>query len=93
MTTLSHEPSEVVQTQRAWSERLLVKEMWASVAIVAMWIAVAATAAWGGDFVSSSSGGSDHATIPSVIVVALFAFLGTWPVAKFGFGARHGDRG
>ena len=65
MTTLSHEPSGVVQEPRGWSARLFVKEMWASIAIVAMWIAVAASAAWGGDLVTFSSGGSDQATIPS----------------------------
>ena len=93
MTTLSHEPAEVVQTPRGWSARLLVREMWASVAIVAMWIAVVATAAWGGDFVAYSSGGSDQATIPSVIAVALFASLATWAAAKYGFGNRRDDRG
>jgi multisubunit Na+/H+ antiporter MnhF subunit len=89
MTTIPNEPSEVAQTPRDWSARLLVKEMWASITIVAMWIAVAASAAWGGDLVTYSSGGSDQATIPAVIVVALLASLGTWPVAKYGFGDRR----
>jgi hypothetical protein len=37
------------------------------------------------DFVSSSSGGSTT-TIPSAIVVAVFAYLGTGVVARYGFG-------
>jgi hypothetical protein len=41
------------------------------------------------DIVTKSSGGSDSATIPSAVVVALFAFLATWPVAKYGF--KHDD--
>jgi hypothetical protein len=93
MTTLSHEPSGVVQEPQGWSARLLVKEMWASIAIVAMWIAVAVSAAWGADFVASSSGGSDRTTIPVGIAVALFASIGTWAVAKYGFGDRRNDRG
>jgi NAD/NADP transhydrogenase beta subunit len=67
--------------------------MWASIAIVAMWIAIVASAAWGGDLVSSSSGGSDHTTIPSVIAVSLLASLGTWAAAKYGFSNRRNDRG
>jgi hypothetical protein len=36
------------------------------------------------------SGGSDSATIPSAVAVALFACLATWPVAKYGF--KHDGR-
>jgi hypothetical protein len=31
--------------------------------------------------------GGDSSTIPSAVALALFAFLGTWVVAKYGF--RH----
>ena len=58
--------------------------MWASLAIVAMWLAVLFDAVWGPDFVSSTSGGSTT-TIPSSIVVAVFAYLGTRVVARCGF--------
>jgi hypothetical protein len=40
------------------------------------------------DFVSSSSGGSTT-TIPSAIVVAVFAYLGTRVVARYGFGHQR----
>jgi hypothetical protein len=40
--------------------------------------------------VTSSSGGSDSATIPAAVVMALFACLATWPVAKYGF--KHDGR-
>jgi hypothetical protein len=70
-----------------WTARLLVREMWAFLAIAAMWIAVAVTAVWGADFVSSNGAGTNSTTIPSAIAVALFASVGTWAVAKHGF--RH----
>jgi hypothetical protein len=50
-----------------------------------MWLAVLFDAVWGPDFVSSTTGGSTT-TIPSSIVVAVFAYLGTRVVARYGFG-------
>jgi hypothetical protein len=64
--------------------------MWASLAIVVMWLAVLFAAIYGPDVVTSSSGGSDSATVPSAVVMALFACLATWPVAKYGF--KHDGR-
>jgi hypothetical protein len=93
MSTLSHEPSGVTQVPRSWPALLFVRELWATIAIVAMWVAVAASTAWGGDLVTYSSGGSDRATVPSGIAVALFASIGTWAVAKYGFGDRRNDQG
>jgi hypothetical protein len=84
MSSVSHPPVDVVPER--WAARLLVREMWASVAIVAMWIAVAVTAIWGADFVSSNAAGTNSTTIPSAIAVAVFASVGTWAVAKRGFG-------
>ena len=43
-------------------------------------------AVYGPDIVSHGVAG-DSTTVPSAVVVALFAFLGTWVVAKYGF--RH----
>jgi hypothetical protein len=86
MSVVSHPPSGAVPERRRWPAVLLVTELWASLAIVAMWIAVTATSAWGPDFVSTSGGGTNSTTIPSGIAVALFATIGTWAVAKYGFG-------
>ena len=72
-----------------WAQ-VLVPEMWASLAIFAMWSAVAISAVWGPDFVSTSGSGATTTTIPSGIAVALFASIGTWLVAKHGFG--HGGK-
>jgi hypothetical protein len=86
MSAISHEPSVDAREKRRWSLQLLVPEMWASLAIVVMWLAVLFDAVFGPDIVNSSAGG-DHSTVPSAVAVALFAFLATWVVAKYGF--RH----
>jgi hypothetical protein len=88
MSTISHPPTGVVPERSHQSLQLLVTEMWASLAIVVMWIAVAVSAVWGPDFVSTSGSGGSSTTIPSGIAVALFASIGTWALAKYGF-ARH----
>lgn len=88
MSALSHQPSDVGRAKREWSWQL--PEMWASIAITSMWIAVLFVAIWGPDFVSSTSGGSTT-RIPSAIVVAVFAYLGTRVVARYGFGRNRGQ--
>jgi hypothetical protein len=54
-----------------------------------MWAAVLFDAVWGPDFVSTSGSGASTTTIPSAIFVALFAYLGTRVVARYGFGQRR----
>jgi hypothetical protein len=86
MSTVSHEPARVAEERPRWSLQRLVPEMWASLAIVVMWLAVLFTAVYGPDMVNTSGGATGNSsTIPSAIPVALFAFLGTWVVAKYGF--------
>jgi hypothetical protein len=86
MTTISHEPSGVVQEKRRWPLQLLVPEMWASLAIIVIWLSVLFDAVFGPDIVNTSAGG-DRSAVPSAVALALFAFLATWVVAKYGF--RH----
>jgi hypothetical protein len=62
--------------------------MWAALAIVVMWLAVLFDAIFGPNFVSTSNDGN-ATTIPSAILLALFAYLGTRVVAKYGFGDRQ----
>lgn len=88
MSTISHGPSTVAPERRPWALRLLVPELWASLAIVVMWLSVLFTAIFGPDIVSSTQGG-DHTTVPSGVAVALFAFLATWVVARYGFRREH----
>jgi hypothetical protein len=90
MSTISHEPVRAAREPRPWSEQLLVREMWASLAIMVMWLSVLFEAIWGPDIVTTTYLG-DHTTIPSAVVGALFAFLGTWVVAKYGFRQEKKD--
>ena len=87
MSTISHEPSRTVPQRRTWPSRLLVREMWAAMAIGVVWIAVLFTALFAPDLVSTSAG-VNSTTIPSVILVVPFAMFATWPIAKYGFGRR-----
>lgn len=85
MTTIPHE-STLAGRSPSWSARLLVPEMWASLAIVAMWMSVLFTAIFGPNIETHGVAG-DSTSIPSAVAVALFAFFGTWVVARNGF--RH----
>ena len=87
MTSISQEPSRIVPEKRL--AQLLVPEMWASLAIIVIWLSVLADAIFGPDIVTNNGVGGigERSTVPSAVVVSLFAFLATWVVAKYGF--RH----
>jgi hypothetical protein len=80
MTSVSHEPATFVR-RRTWID---AREMWAALVIVAIWLAVAISAAFGPDLETFDVSGSG-ASIPSGILVALFAMFATMSVAKRGF--------
>jgi hypothetical protein len=83
MTAMTHEPSTDMPARRDIASRLLVREFWAALSIIAMWLAVLFDGVFGGDMVFTSSNGSS--SIPTVVLVALFAVFGTAAVAKRGF--------
>lgn len=83
MSTLSHEPSGVAHESR-WSSLRRIPEMWASLAITSMWIAVFVTAIWGPSAQFNGNNGSSS-SIPTAVFVTVFAFLGSWVVARYGF--------
>ena len=89
MSTTSHEPSRVVDESSRWS-LLRIPEIWASLAITAMWVAVFITAIWGPDAQFNSNDGSSS-TIPVAVFVTVFAFLGTWVVARYGLRQQKKD--
>jgi hypothetical protein len=86
MTTMAHDPSTDKRDRRSIGARLLVPEFWASVTISVMWIAVLFVGVFGGNMVFSNP--PDQTTIPSAIVVAIFAVIGTSAVAKRVFGRK-----
>jgi hypothetical protein len=86
MTTLSHEPSVLSRDRLIGASR----ELWTSLAIVAIWLFVLLDALFGPDIVATDAGGSTT-TVPSVVVVALFALFGTIAVARYGYGTKQQD--
>jgi hypothetical protein len=67
--------------------------MWASLAIAVMWLAVLFDAIFGPDmvFTSANGGGTSTTRIPSAVAVALFAYLATRVVARYGYGLTRND--
>jgi hypothetical protein len=91
MSTVPSETSLAAPGNERSPSRLVVSEMWASIAISIMWLAVLLDALFGPDVVSSNAAGtSNTTTIPSAVFLALFAYLGTRVVARYGF---HRDAG
>ena len=90
MTAVPHESSRVVEERRRSAPQFLVREMWTSLAIMVIWLSVLCDAIFGPDIVTHNGVGEigEHATVPSAVVVAPFAFLATWVVARYGF--NHG---
>jgi len=84
MTSVTHGATPHRRERPQWAEFLRIRELWASLAISMMWVAVLFTSVFGPDFVSMNGSGTQSTTIPSGILVAFFAFLGTASVAKHG---------
>ena len=90
MTTFSHDPAaEGGAKRRSVLSQLLVREMWVSLAISVMWLVVLFDALFGPDIVSQSGAGTNSSSVPSAVVVAVFAFFGSWVVARYGLGERR----
>jgi multisubunit Na+/H+ antiporter MnhF subunit len=87
MTLVADKPVELQPGPKHWSDRLLVREMWGTLAISVMWLAVLFDAIYGADIVSVGNDGT-ATRLPSAVVIALFAFLGTAAVAKRVFGRK-----
>jgi hypothetical protein len=86
MTTMTHEPSTDMPASRGIASRLLVPEFWAALSIVAMWLAVLFDGVFGSDMTFAHP--PNLTTIPTVVLVALFAVIGTVAVAKRVFGRQ-----
>jgi hypothetical protein len=74
----------------AW---IRLRQVWAGLAIVAMWLAVLFDGIYGKDIVSDGSNvGGGSTVIPSAVVIAVFACIGTIVVARHGFRPDASDR-
>lgn len=94
MATIPNRPTVDVPNRGAgWRARRVFPEMWASLAISVIWLAVAVDALWGPDIVSTNGGTAQFTRVPSAVVVALFAYLATRVVARYGFERSPRDTG
>jgi hypothetical protein len=87
--TVQAEHPDTAPDRRARRSRLLVPEMWTALAISVIWLVVLVAALFGPDLISSTAGAS-YTRIPSAIIIAFFAWLATWVIARHGF-VRRGD--
>lgn len=87
MTATMQDQPSVRSAHEGWASRVLVREMWATVAIVAMWVAVLFVGVFGSDMTFHSVD-SSVTTMPAGVAVALFAAIGTGSVAKRVFGRK-----
>ena len=85
MTTTMHDQSSARSPREGWASRILVREMWATLAITAMWVAVLFVGVFGSNMTFNGADTSSS-TVPSGVGVALFAAIGTGSVAKRVFG-------
>ena len=83
MTTITHEAPGPAEAPIL--ERLGPPELWPSLAISVIWLTVLLDALFGPDIVTSNGSGTNTSSVPSAVAVALFAFLATWVVARYGF--------
>ena len=87
MTTISAGQPDATPDRRARRSRLIVPEMWAALAISVIWLVVLVAALFGPDLISNTAGAS-FTRIPSGIIIACFAWLATWVIARHGFVRR-----
>jgi hypothetical protein len=92
MTTIPNEPTRMDAGTSRWTAWLLLRDVWASIAISVIWLTVLFDAMFGPDIVTTNSAPGQSTTVPSAVVVAFFAFLATWVIAKYAFGRPRDTR-
>jgi hypothetical protein len=89
MAAIAH-PSDSSAEPRP-TNRFLIRDVAVSLAIAVVWVVVLLDALFGPDIIASNAGTS-FTRVPSAIIVALFAYLATRVVAKWGFSRPVDDR-
>jgi hypothetical protein len=89
LATVSSQAPDATSESRGRRTRFLVPEMWAALAVGVIWLVVLVGALFGPDIVASSPG--NFTRIPSAVVLAFFAWLATWVIARHGFGHPGND--
>jgi hypothetical protein len=85
MTSTAHQPTQSLPATGASGRRVADPQVWASIAIGVIWLVVGVGALFGPDIVISSGSGTNTSSTPSAVVLALFAFLTSWVVARYAF--------
>jgi len=85
MTSAAHEPMTSFEAQASSQRRTRDPAVWPSVAIGVIWLVVGLDALFGPDIVTSNAAGTHTSSTPSAVVLALFAFLTSWVVARYAF--------
>ena len=84
MTSAAHEPM-TPSRHRLPRNAVLGPGVWPSIAIGLIWLVVGLDALFGPDIVTSNGSGTNTSSTPSAVVLALFAFLTSWVVARYAF--------
>lgn len=85
MTSTAHQPMQPLAAAGASGRRVADPQVWASIAIAVTWLVVGVDALFGPDIVTSNGAGTNTSSTPSAVVLALFAFLTSWVVARYAF--------
>ena len=85
MTSAAHEPIRPLAAPGSPERRVWDPRLWPSIAIGLTWLVVGLDALFGPDIVTSNGSGTNTSSTPSAIVLALFAFLTSWVVARYAF--------
>jgi hypothetical protein len=85
MTSAAHEPMKPFTAPAASGRRAWDPGVWPSLAIGLIWLVVGLDALFGPDIVTSNAAGTNTSSTPSAVVLALFAFLTSWVVARYAF--------
>jgi len=86
MATTSHSSPASGEQGRRWASlRAAPPELWPSLTITVMWLAVLFSALFGPSIEVSNASGTNTSSTPSAVVIALFAFLASWVVARYAF--------